>query len=128
MILFSGKPWAENINVVSVPPNMDKKLQTMYKLIHNHNLKTCMSPSISEELKMKIDAPKGLYYTYKTQLSKHLGFKIIDFKDVDNNYFNYLQALEKTQSLYLNNLKSKIYISSTKSHLSEASLVSKLES
>ena len=49
-----------NINVVSVPPNMDKKLQTMYTLIRNHNLKSCMSATIFEELKMKIDAPKAL--------------------------------------------------------------------
>ena len=116
-----------NINVVSVPPNMDKKLQTMYTLIRNHNLKSCMSESIFEELKMKIDAPKGLYYTYKTQRSKHLGYKIIDFKYVDNNFFNYLQALEKTQSLFLNNSDSKIHVSNTKSHLSEATLINKLE-
>ena len=115
-----------NINVITIP--LESNMQTMYTLIRNHNLKSCMSASIFEELKMKIDAPKGLYYTYKTQLSKHLGFKIIDFKDVDNNYFNYLQALEKTQSLYLNNIGSKIHVSNTKSHLTEATLVSNLES
>jgi len=86
-----------------------------------------MSNSIFEELKLKIDAPKGLYYTYKTQRPKHIGFKIIDYTEVEH-YFNYLQALEKTQSLYLNNIGSKIHVSNTKSHLTEATLVSNLES
>ena len=115
-----------NINVITIP--MESNMQNMYKLIRNYNLKSCMSDSIFEELKLKIQAPKKLHYIYKTQRPKHLGFKIIDFKDVDNNYFNYLQALEKTQSLQLNNVSSKIHISSTKSHLTEATLVSNLES
>ena len=114
------------INVVSVPPNMDKKMQSMYTLIRNHNLKTCMSPSIFEELKMKILAPQKLHYIYKTQRPKHLGWKIIDYTEVEH-YFNYLQALEKTQSLNLNNINSKIHIGNTKSHLTEATLVNKLE-
>jgi len=114
-----------NINVITIP--LESNMQTMYKLIHNHNLKSCMSNSIFEELKLKIDAPKGLYYTYKTQRPKHIGFKIIDYTEVEH-YFNYLQALEKTQSLYLNNIGSKIHVSNTKSHLTEATLVSNLES
>lgn len=114
-----------NINVITIP--MESNMQNMYKLIRNYNLKSCMSDSIFEELKMKIQAPKKLHYIYKTQRSKHIGFKIIDYSEVEH-YFDYLNALEKTQSLQLNNVNSKIHVSNTKSHLTEATLVSNLES
>lgn len=113
-----------NINVITIP--LESNMQNMYKLIRNYNLKSCMSDSIFEELKMKIQAPQKLHYIYKTQKPKHIGFKIIDYSEVEH-YFDYLNALEKTQSLQLNNATSNIHISSTKSHLTQASLVSKLE-
>ena len=113
-----------NINVITIP--LESNMQNMYKLIRNYNLKSCMSNSIFEELKLKIQAPQKLHYIYKTQRAKHLGFKIIDYSEVEH-YFDYLNVLEKSQSLFLNNINSKIHISSTKSHLTEASLVSKLE-
>ena len=113
-----------NINVITIP--LESNMQNMYKLIRNYNLKSCMSDSIFEELKMKIQAPKKLHYIYKTQRSKHIGFKIIDYTEVEH-YFDYLNVLEKNQSMKLNNINCKIHISSTKSHLTESTLVNKLE-
>ena len=81
-----------NINVITI--QLEPKMQNMYKLIRNYNLKSCMSDSIFEELKMKIQAPKKLHYIYKTQRPKHIGFKIIDYTEVEH-YFDYLNALEK---------------------------------
>ncbi len=113
-----------NINVITIP--LESNMQNMYKLIRNYNLKSCMSNSVFEELKLKIQAPQKLHYIYKTQRPKHLGFKIIDYTEVEH-YFDYLNVLEKNQSMKLNNINCKIHISSTKSHLTESTLVNKLE-
>lgn len=116
-----------NIDLVIIPDKFkEKKYQNLYTLIRNHNLKTCMSDSIFEELEMKILAPCEHFYSYKTKRPIFLGWRKIDYKDEDDN-FNFIKNLNDKIPLPYNYIQSQIHIEKTKQHLTEASLIHKLE-
>lgn len=115
-----------DITVESLSAKTCRKTSAMYTMIRNHTLKTCMSSSIFEELKMTVNAPMKYKYVYRTQRPIHLGWKVIEYTDV-RDMFNYLRLLNPNQLLKLVSVTSTMCMGDTKSHLTEASLVSKLE-
>ncbi len=116
-----------NIEITTLSDNFkDKKYQNLYTLIRNHNLKTCMADSTFEELEMKISAPNDHYYSYKTKRPIFLGWRKIEYKN-EEDYFNFIKNLNDNNPLQNNYIQSQIHIEKTKQHLTEASLIHKLE-
>ena len=102
------------------------KEKTLYKFIRNHTLKSCMSNAIISRLTSTISAPFEYQYTYHSDIVIFKGWKIVDDRDEDDKYYNYLPCLNNKTVKY-NNIKSRVSIKNLKQHLTEAKLISILE-
>jgi DNA topoisomerase-1 len=105
---------------------LTNKEKTLYKFIRNHTLKTCMSPAVFMKLTSKITAPFGYIYSYNSEIVKFKGWKIVENKNEDDPYYNYLPLLNN-KNVHYNKIKSNVSIKNVKQHLTEAKLISLLE-
>lgn len=105
---------------------LTNKEKTLYKFIRNHTLKTCMSPAIFMKLTSKIKGPFEYVYSYNSEVVKFKGWKIVENKNEDDPYYNYLPLLNNKIVEY-NKIKSSVSIKNFKQHLTEAKLISLLE-
>ena len=115
------------IELVSiVDEKISNKEKTLYKLIRNHTLKSCMSPAKISRISCNISAPLEYIYVYNSDIISFKGWKIVDNKDENDEYYSYLPLMNKKTVEY-NKIKSKVSIKNMKQHLTEAKLISILE-
>ena len=102
------------------------KEKTLYKFIRNHTLKSCMSPAKISRISCNITAPLKYNYLYNSDIITFKGWKIVDNKNEDDEYYSFLPLLNNKGVEY-NKIKSKVSIKNLKQHLTEAKLISILE-
>ena len=85
-----------------------------------------MSKSRGMKIKCKVCAPNNYIYQYNSEIITFKGWKIIDDKNEDDPYYNYLPLLNNKEVNY-NKIKSSVSIKNNKQHLTEAKLISTLE-
>lgn len=102
------------------------KEKSLYKFIRNHTLKCCMSPAKLSRISCNITAPLKYNYLYNSDIVTFKGWKIVDNKNEDDEYYSFLPLLNNKGVKY-NKIKSKVSIKNLKQHLTEAKLISILE-
>jgi DNA topoisomerase-1 len=115
------------IELVSInDEKITNKEKTLYKFIRNHTLKTCMSPAKLSRISCNITSPLKYNYIYNSDIVTFKGWKIVDNKNEDDEYYHFLPLLNNKTVDY-NKIKSKVSIKNLKQHLTEAKLISILE-
>ena len=117
-----------NIFLQDIPKELDSKERRMYKLIWTNTLKSCMVAASFNSITISISAPKNTKYSYTTELIDFPGWKVVGNKfSLENKDYNYLQTIKKNYSIKYNKISSKVTITGTKMHYTEAKLVQLLE-
>jgi DNA topoisomerase-1 len=115
------------IELVSINDNeRTNKEKTLYKFIRNHTLKTCMSPAKLSRITCNIDGPLRYNFIYNSDIVSFKGWKIVDNKNEDDEYYNFLPLLNN-KTIDYNKIRAKVSIKNLKQHLTEAKLISILE-
>ena len=111
----------------------DPKTNTLYKLIYDNTVESCMEKYTANVTNIKIDSPeKDKHFEYKHEKPIFLGWKILKTRENDiinksSGVMLYLQSLNNTNIKY-NLIKSNVTITTDANHYSEHSLINKLES
>lgn len=122
------RPTNINISDISSDSNITNKEISMYKLIRNNSIESCMSDSKSKLLECVITAPNNNIYKYSTEQVIFGGWKEVNGYEKINNIYSYLLILKKNTFFDYNTIISKITIKNSKNHINESKLVQKLES
>lgn len=112
------------------------RMNTLYQLIWQNTVESCMSPYTSEKTPITISGPQLAQYQYEIEIPKFLGWKIVKTTEKENRTFT-----EKQQAIlnYLNQVNPESNLMPTKItaeyteprppfYYNEASLIEKLES
>ena len=117
-----------DISLRDLPENFDSKERRMYKLIWTNTLESCMTPASFYSITANISAPLTSKYTYKTELIDFPGWKIVENKfSRENKDYHYLQTIKKNSIIPYKKICSRVTITGSKSHYTEAKLVQLLE-
>ena len=115
-----------DINKMSLPPSLDGKQVSLYKLIWQNTIESCMADAIYDLLKVTIKAPLKLKYNYSHQKITFPGWLIVGGYDDDNTIYNYLNVMDKGIIGY-NKIFSEFTLKNIKTHFTESRLVQALE-
>ncbi len=115
-----------NISCLKIDAKFTNKEKNLYNLIWSNTIKSCMADATFQKYKSSVTAPQELMYHYSPELCVFKGWKIIDDKNEDDPYYQYLILLNN-QTINFNKITSKVTIKNLKSHLTEAKLISLLE-
>jgi len=116
-----------SIELVSIADSkIPNKEKTLYKFIRNHTLKSCMSSAKLSRRSCTMSAPFKYSYLYNSDIVIFKGWKAVDNKNENDEYYNLLPLLNNKTSEY-NKVKCKVSIKNLKQHLTEAKLISILE-
>jgi DNA topoisomerase-1 len=116
-----------SIELVSIADSkIPNKEKTLYKFIRNHTLKSCMSSAKLSRRSCTMSAPFKYNYLYNSDIVIFKGWKAVDNKNENDEYYNLLPLLNNKTSEY-NKVKCKVSIKNLKQHLTEAKLISILE-
>ena len=116
-----------SIELVSIADSkIPNKEKTLYKFIRNHTLKSCMSSAKLYRRSCTMSAPFKYNYLYNSDIVIFKGWKAVDNKNENDEYYNLLPLLNNKTSEY-NKVKCKVSIKNLKQHLTEAKLISILE-
>jgi DNA topoisomerase-1 len=101
----------------------------MYQLIWETTLESCLAPASFFVLRAKISACMNEhFFSYTSELIDFPGWKIVKNKySTDNKEFQYLQTIAQGYTMNYKKMYSKVTLTNTKSHYSEARLVQLLE-
>jgi DNA topoisomerase-1 len=117
-----------NISLRELPEEMDSKERRMYKLIWNNTLESCMVSASYFSITAHISAPSSMKYSFTSELIDFPGWKIVENKfSRENSEYQYLQTIKKDVSIPYKKIISKVTITGSKSHYTEAKLVQLLE-
>ena len=121
-----------NISLKGLPDNLDLKQKRMYKLIWENTLESCMSQASFYSITSSIQAFNNLKFTYTSELINFPGWKIVSKKYIneikqENKEYQYLQTIKQNQIIQYKKIQSKVTLTNTKSHYTEARLVQLLE-
>jgi len=125
-VVYIEKPYA---------PGIDGKMQSLYHLIWNNTIHSCMADAKYNCIVTSISAPEEHKYTYTIEIPLFLGWKknaekdeITDDQNNGSALLLYIQSICKSNSPILyNNIDSSVSIKNKHSHYTEASLIHKLE-
>ena len=111
--------------------NKDPKTNSLYKLIYNNTIESCMKEYSANISVISITSPfKNMNYEYKNEIPIFLGWKIVKKADIDANKsageLLYFKSILSNKIKY-NKIKSNVSISINNSYYSEHSLINKLE-
>jgi DNA topoisomerase-1 len=115
---------------------LDGKLATLYKLIWNNTLQSCMPDAIYNNIDAFISAPDSYKYKYTIEIPIFLGWKKICDKndtitDSQNNeigqLFYFQSIMNKRSPLQYNSIFSNISVQNKHTYYNESSLIKKLE-
>jgi len=115
-----------DINKRSLPPSSDNRQVSLYKLIWQNTIESCMADAIYDLLKITIKAPLNLKYNYSYQKITFSGWLIIGGYNKDNTIYNDLNDMDKGIIPY-NKIFSEFTLKNIKTHFTEAKLVQALE-
>ena len=115
-----------------ISDDKEPKMNSLYKLIYNNTLESCMKEYSSNTSLMSITSPlKSIKYEYKNEIPIFIGWRIVKNKNDDANekggellYFKSILS----EIIKYNNIKSNATITTGNTHYSEHSLINKLES
>ena len=120
-----------DIMLKDVPSDMEPREKKLYKLIWETTLESCMSPAEYFSFTSSISAYNKSKYTYSSETSDFLGWKIVknklDKEENNNKEYHYLLQLKQNISLTFKKITSTVTIKNTKQHYTEAKLVQLLE-
>jgi DNA topoisomerase-1 len=105
------------------------KLNSLYKLIWQNTVESCMSEYEYISYMITISAPKNTIYKHMVEVPTTIGWKIIQNKHIenDNSLVFYLQTIERTQKFTYNYIKSTVSVKNGERHYTEAGLIKELE-
>ena len=120
------------ISLKELPENLDLKQKRMYKLIWENTLESCMSQASFYSITANIQALNNLKFSYTSELINFPGWKIVSKKYIneikqENKEYQYLQTIKQNQIIQYKKIQSKVTLTNTKSHYTEARLVQLLE-
>ena len=115
-----------------VNDDKDPKTNSLYKLIYNNTIESCMKEYTANISLISITSPfKNMNYEYKNEIPIFLGWKIVKKDTIDSNKnageLLYLNTL-LTNKINYNKIKSNVSITTNNNYYSEHSLINKLES
>jgi DNA topoisomerase-1 len=115
-------------------PDLEGKLATLYKLIWNNTVQSCMSDAVYNNIDAFISAPDSYKYKYTIEIPIFLGWKKVCEKKDDmtnsqnneNSLLFYFQSIKGSPIQY-NFISSIISIQNKHTYYNESSLIKKLE-
>jgi DNA topoisomerase-1 len=121
-----------NISLKDLPDNLDSKEKRMYKLIWENTLESCMSSALFYSITANILALNNLKFVCTSELINFAGWKIVSKKYIneinpDNKEYHYLQTIKQNHVIHYKKIISKVTLTNTKSHYTEARLIQLLE-
>jgi len=117
-----------NLDVPEIPPNENKRLMSLYRLIWRNSVESCMSEARSNNIKVSITAPMDLAYHYTLEIPQFLGWRIVNDRtwgEHSATQLMYLRTLNKPVAFSA--IESVVAVRNRHSHYTEATLVNKLE-
>jgi DNA topoisomerase-1 len=117
-----------NITLKDVPDQIGAREKRMYKLIWENTLESCMEKASFYSVTANITAPLENKYSYSSENIDFPGWKIVKNKyDVDNKEYHYLQIIKQNFEIQCKKIQSRLTLTNTKMHYTEAKLVQLLE-
>jgi len=117
-----------NLDIAEIPPNENKRLMSLYRLIRVNSIESCMAESNANNIKVTITAPNDLLYHYTLEIPQFLGWRIVGDCHWGENaatQLMYLRTLNKPVAFSA--IESVVTVHNRHSHYTEATLVNKLE-
>jgi DNA topoisomerase-1 len=100
----------------------------LYKLIWRNSLESCINSAIFSTLVTTISAPNDLIYKNVCEIPTYLGWCVVKYKEISQTKtYTYLRTLKNNVGISCRKIVSNVSVTGTKSHLSESSLVKKME-
>ena len=118
-----------NIDIKDIIDDMTQREKKMYRLIWDNALESCMAAAIFYTFIASLTTClKGIEYRSTQELIDFPGWKMVKGKfSTVNKEYSYLQQLKVGSSLPYKKITSKVGITGTKQHYTEAKLVQLLE-
>lgn len=119
-----------DINISSLPDDMEPKEKKLYRLIWTNTVESCMAPALYKSLTTSITAPADHKYKYTTEQVMFLGWKIVvgGVEDVNPIYSSLFAMINKNGTkIQYKKITAKSTLKELKSHYTEAKLVQELE-
>jgi DNA topoisomerase-1 len=112
------------------------RMNTLYQLIWQNTVESCMSPYHSEKTPITISGPQLAQYQYEIEIPKFLGWKIVKTTEKENRTFtekqqailNYLNQVNPESNLIPTKITAEYTEPRPPFYYNEASLIEKLES
>jgi DNA topoisomerase-1 len=103
--------------------------QRLYQLIWRRTVESCLPAATVSIINVTITAPRDYEYSFTTEQSIFLGWKIVGGKEKPNKEYTYLQAMSliPAQSVSYSKIKAVVHFHEKKAHYTEARLVQLLE-
>lgn len=117
-----------NINLKDLPDKMESREKRLYKLIWENTLESCMEKASFYSITANITASLDNKYSYTSEIVDFPGWKIVKKKyDSENKEYHYLLTIKQNYDIPYKKIQSKLTLTNTKMHYTEAKLVQLLE-
>jgi len=117
-----------NILLKDLPDKIGSKEKRMYKFIWENTLESCMERASFFSITANITASLDNKFAYTSENVDFLGWKIVKGKcETDNKEYHYLLQMKQPFELPCKKIQSKLTLTNTKMHYTEAKLVQLLE-
>jgi len=117
-----------NINLKDLPEKMESREKRLYKLIWENTLESCMEKASFYSINANITASLENKYSYTSEIIDFPGWKIVKKKyDTENKEYHYLLTIKQNYEIPYKKIQSKLTLTNTKMHYTEAKLVQLLE-
>ena len=124
------RPTKINTLSITMSKKITNKEKRLYELIWKTTMKSCMSDAKYNQIKAKIEAPLKCKYTRNEEEVVFPGWKIIDKVEMKNAKYRILKdvcASDEEAELEYYKIQSRIILTNTKTHYTEARLIQLLE-
>jgi DNA topoisomerase-1 len=117
-----------NIILKDLPDKMESREKRLYKLIWENTLESCMEKASFYSITANITASCENKYSYTSENVDFPGWKIVKKKyDTENKEYHYLLTIKQNYEIPYKKIQSKLALTNTKMHYTEAKLVQLLE-
>jgi DNA topoisomerase-1 len=117
-----------NISLKDLPEKMESREKRLYKLIWENTLESCMEKASFYSITASITAHLENKYSYTSEIVDFPGWKIVKKKyDAENKEYHYLLTIKQNYETPYKKIQSKLTLTNTKMHYTEAKLVQLLE-
>ena len=115
------------ISLETLPEDVGPKEKRMYKLIRENTLESCMADAIYLSITAQIKGAMDSIFKYNSEKCEFKGWKIIENKNDDDKFYQYLLTLKKDTIMPYKKMCAKVTMRNLKQHYTEARLVQLLE-